>query len=92
MTGSSVDTLFATWDREAEKTVELLKRLPKGQYDFRPDPASRSLGELAWHIAEVDAYVSLGVSRGEFSRTLRPENIQRPLPGAARLGPGPRAR
>ena len=63
-----IETFFAVWDREAEKTVQILKTLPPGQYDFRPDPSGRSLGELAWHLAEVDAYVSFGVATGVWSK------------------------
>jgi hypothetical protein len=53
---NAVVTFFAIWDREANKTVEMLKMLPPSQYDFRPDSRSRSLGELAWHLAEIDGY------------------------------------
>lgn len=73
-----VETFFAAWDREAQKTVELLKMLPAGQYDFRPDADGRSIGELAWHIAELDAYISLGISNGHFSQDAKPPNILRP--------------
>ena len=31
-----IETFFAVWDREAEKTVQILKTLLPGQYDFRP--------------------------------------------------------
>ena len=61
-----IESFFAVWDREARKTVEMLKMLPPDQYDFRPDPSGRSTGELAWHSAEVDAYISLGVATGSF--------------------------
>lgn len=51
------------WDAEAEKTVRLLESLPLDQYDFRPDPDGRSLGELAWHLVEVEHYWSGRVER-----------------------------
>src|SRR5215813_5293171 len=82
-----IETFFAVWDREEEKTVQILKTLPPGQYDFRPDPSGRSLGELAWHIAEVDAYVSFGVATGVFPPDTKPPNIQRPMTIEA-LAPG----
>jgi uncharacterized damage-inducible protein DinB len=69
---------FATWDREAANTVKLLQSLPPSQYDFRPDKDGRSLGELAWHLAEGDAYMSFGVDRGEFTMSAKPPNIERP--------------
>ena len=69
-----VETFFAVWEREAEKTVEMLKMLPAGQYDFRPDGSGRSLGELAWHIAELDAYVAghIAKNRDESGADFRP--------------------
>jgi uncharacterized damage-inducible protein DinB len=66
------------WERETEGTLALLRALPTDQYDFRPDAGGRSLGELAWHLAEVDAYVSLGIERGEFRFEIKPPNIDRP--------------
>src|SRR5438309_4142144 len=33
----------------------------------RPDAGGRSLGELAWHLAEADAYVSFGIEQGSFA-------------------------
>src|SRR5215813_13706866 len=82
-----VETFFAVWEREAQKTVEMLKMLPAGQYDFRPDASGRSLGELAWHLAELDAYVSFGIANGTFSEDAQPPNIKRPMKIEA-LAPG----
>jgi uncharacterized damage-inducible protein DinB len=44
----------------------------------RPDPGGRSIGELAWHLAEVDAYVTFAIERGTFAFDQKPPNIQRP--------------
>ncbi len=82
-----VETFFAVWEREAQKTVETLKTLPAGQYDFRPDASGRSLGELAWHLAELDAYVSFGVASGTLAVDTKPPNIKRPMTIEA-LAPG----
>jgi uncharacterized damage-inducible protein DinB len=78
------------WERETDGTLALMGALPSKQYDFRPDAGGRSLGELAWHLAEVDAYVSLGIERGEFKFDLKPPHIERPrtvdaLAGAFRV-------
>ena len=75
------------WDREAEKTASLIRSLPATQYDFRPDPGARSLGELAWHLAEVDAFMPFGIEQGVFSFTNRPPGIERPKTVEA-LAPG----
>jgi uncharacterized damage-inducible protein DinB len=76
-----------SWDREAANTVKVLEALPPAQYDFRPDAGGRSLGELAWHLAEGDAYISYGIERGEFTMNAKPPNIERPRTVEA-LAPG----
>lgn len=91
MTPQEFETLIRVWDREAAKTVKLLEALPRDQYDFRPDPGGRSIGEMAWHLAEGDAYNSLGVVEGGFAPTMRPPGLERPrqvealAPGFARI-------
>ena len=87
MSVNELDTFLASWDREAANTVKLLQALPPAQYDFRPDPGGRSLGELAWHLAESDAYISYGIERGTFAMDAKPPNIERPREVAA-LAPG----
>ena len=66
------------WEQETDKTLALLRALPMDAYDFRPDPGGRSLGELAWHLAEVDAYVSLGIQRRSFALAAKPPHLDRP--------------
>ncbi len=66
------------WEHESQKTLGLLRALPRAQYDFRPDPEGRSLGELAWHLAEGDAYMTYGIERGQFDSAVRPPGIERP--------------
>ena len=82
-----LQSFLNTWDREAAKTASLLRSLPAGQYDFRPDPGGRSLGELAWHLAEVDAYMPFGIEQGAFDFKTRPSGIERPKTVEA-LAPG----
>jgi uncharacterized damage-inducible protein DinB len=78
MAMNELETFLTSWEREAAGTLKVLKALPATQYDFRPDPGGRSLGELAWHLAESDAYVSYGVDRGDFTTNMKPPNIDRP--------------
>jgi uncharacterized damage-inducible protein DinB len=75
------------WEQEAQKTIGLLRALPRDQYDFRPDEGGRSLGELAWHLAEGDAYMTLGIERGKFEPGVKPPGIERPRQVEA-LAPG----
>jgi len=82
-----LDAFLEAWDAEARRTADLLRSLPADRYDFRPDPKGRSIGELAWHLAEIDAYTSHGVRNGAMSFTGRPEGIERPRT-VAELAPG----
>jgi uncharacterized damage-inducible protein DinB len=75
------------WDEEAKKTADLLRALPADQYDFRPDPGGRSIGEMAWHLAEGDAYNSYGIESGGLDLGNRPAGIARPRT-IAELAPG----
>jgi uncharacterized damage-inducible protein DinB len=84
---NELERFVASWDREAANTTKVLAALPTAQYDFRPDAGGRSLGELAWHLAEGDAYISYGVERGEFTTGAKPPNIERPRTVEA-LAPG----
>lgn len=74
---------FATWSREADETVALLRTIPEGQYDYRPVPGWRSIGEMAWHLAEGDAYTALLVAQGKLDPTDRPPGVERPREVAA---------
>ena len=89
MATSELDRFLREWDREADNTIKLLKALPPTQYDFRPDASGRSLGELAWHLAEGDAYMTAGIEAGEFRMDAdsKPPNIERPRTIEA-LAPG----
>lgn len=66
------------WERETAGTLALLEALPRERYDFRPDEGGRSIGELAWHLAEADAYVTLGIEQGKFEFPVKPPHMQRP--------------
>jgi uncharacterized damage-inducible protein DinB len=75
---TELQEFLTQWEHETDGTLALMRALPPDQYDFRPDAGGRSLGELAWHLAEVDAYVSTGIERGEFKFDVKPPNIDRP--------------
>lgn len=78
MPTNELERFLNTWEREAANTLKLMRALPASQYDFRPDKGGRSLGELAWHLAEGDAYMSFGIDRGQFGMDMRPPNMERP--------------
>jgi uncharacterized damage-inducible protein DinB len=75
---NELDLFRKFWEREAQLTIQLLEALPKDQYDFRPDPGGRSLGELAWHLSEVEGYISYGITKGAVTFQEAPPNLQRP--------------
>src|SRR5262245_30019210 len=75
---NEIEAFHAAWESEARSTTRLLEALPQGQYDFRPDPSGRSLGEVAWHLAEVEAYPSLWVAQRKVSFEPRPPGLERP--------------
>ena len=49
------DAILAELDREGKSTTKILERVPKEKLDWRPHAKSRTLGELAWHIANMPA-------------------------------------
>jgi uncharacterized damage-inducible protein DinB len=75
---NELQTFLGTWEDESKKTIAMLKSLPEGQYDFRPDAGGRSLGELAWHLAEIDAYMTHGIDVGKFEMGAKPPGLERP--------------
>ena len=87
MSTNELHIFLQAWEREAGNTLSLLRALPATQYDFRPDAGGRSLGELAWHLAEADAYPSYIIETGQFNLQMKPPNIERPRQVEA-LAPG----
>lgn len=82
-----IDVFRSTWDREAQNTIRLLEALPADQYDFRPDPKGRSIGEMAWHLSEIDGCISFGVAERRFNfedtlpELVRPREVRLLAPG-----------
>ena len=75
---NELDLFKEIWERESQKTVNLLESLPADGYDFRPDPDGRSIGEMAWHIAELEGFGTFGIERGELTPGGKPPGIERP--------------
>jgi len=82
-----LEQFLATWDFEAQRTVRLLEVLPTESYDYRPDGSGRSLGELSWHLAEIEAYMTWGVETRSFEYGMKPPGVERPRE-VALLAPG----
>jgi uncharacterized damage-inducible protein DinB len=75
---NEVETFRAAWNNEAQDTLRLLEVLPAAQYDFRPDPKGRSIGELAWHLSEIDACLSFAIALRRFRFEDEPPGLKRP--------------
>ena len=75
---NELDRFRKVWDMEAQLTTKLLEALPVDQYDFRPDRGGRSIGEMAWHLSEIDGYISYGVANGAVTFQEAPPNMKRP--------------
>lgn len=82
-----LQTFREAWDREARNLIRVLESLPPDQYDFRPDPKGRSIGELAWHLSEIDACLSFGIAERRFRLEDEPPGLARPRE-VALLAPG----
>lgn len=48
--------LLPEFDAEMATTRRLLERVPADRLDWKPHPKSRSLGELATHLAEIPRF------------------------------------
>lgn len=77
MSSPEIEEFIPLWEYEAGVTRQLLDSIPEGQYDFRPDPEGRSLGELAWHLAELEAIMSSIAVQRDF-KTPMPPGSERP--------------
>lgn len=84
---TELEMFLSVWEHEAGNTLKLLRALPLTQYDFRPAAGGRSLGELAWHLAEAEAYPTFVIETGQFDPGSKPPNIERPRQVEA-LAPG----
>ena len=86
-TRHQLDQFIATWDLEAKNTLRMLEAIPADAYDYRPDMTGRSIGEVAWHLAEIDAYMTYGIETGTFDFGMKPPHLERPHEVKA-LAPG----
>jgi len=78
MTTREQASFIATWNDEAQRTLRVLQALPAGQADFRPDPQGRSIGELAWHLAEMEAFTAAAVASGRIEFGVKLPGLERP--------------
>jgi uncharacterized damage-inducible protein DinB len=64
--------LFPDIDAELATTRRMLERVPQGNDDWKPHPKSRSLGELATHLAQLPGFGIMQLTQDEFDGANRP--------------------
>ena len=62
---SLAGALIAELDRESQSTLRLLQAVPADKLDWKPHTKSMSLGQLAWHIANLPQNAVGGLRTGE---------------------------
>jgi uncharacterized damage-inducible protein DinB len=63
---SPLALLFPDLESELAITRRVLERVPEGRDDWRPHHKSRSLGELATHIAQLPGFGIMMLTQDEF--------------------------
>jgi len=74
--GSHRELLFPDFPNEFASTRRLLERYPDGKGDWKPDPKSRSLGELASHVTDVVGLGAAVLETDDLEATERPRSPQ----------------
>jgi uncharacterized damage-inducible protein DinB len=64
--------LFPDVDSELSTTRRMLERVPDGKDSWKPHPKSRSLGELATHLAQLPGFGIMQIAQDEFDGDKRP--------------------
>jgi uncharacterized damage-inducible protein DinB len=65
---------------ERPVTKSVIAAIPPDKMDYRPDPVTRSAGDLAWHIVTAESRFLEAVAEGEFdlSPRDRPADVRTP--------------
>lgn len=71
----AIDPILTELREEAPATRRLLERIPSDKLGWKPHPKSRSLGELATHVAQIPAMAERVVNLDEFTPNLSPAAV-----------------
>jgi len=55
---AAIDPILDELTREAATTRRVLERVPSDQLAWRPHQKSKSIGELAWHVASIPSRIA----------------------------------
>lgn len=69
---------IATLKNEHQTTMRVIEAIPSQNSDYRPDPASKTALELAWHIVTAEKRFFDAVAQGafDFAAMPRPESVR----------------
>lgn len=74
-----IDSFLQELEHEAQTTRRVLERVPGNQLGWRPHPKSRTLGELALHVAATPGAVAKIAAQPE----IQPPDFKDPVPTSA---------
>jgi uncharacterized damage-inducible protein DinB len=80
------DALLSEYDHEMATTRKLLARLPDEKLRWRPHEKSRSLGDLAIHLANLPQWTQAILDKSSFDLDQAPPAAGEATSGAAVLG------
>jgi uncharacterized damage-inducible protein DinB len=60
-----IELLLKEIEQEAQITRKFLKIVPDGKYDWKPHPKSMTIRQLATHIAQIPAWVTMALTTDE---------------------------
>jgi DNA topoisomerase VI subunit B len=70
-TESPLSLLFVDLEGELATTRRMLERIPDGNDEWRPHEKSRSLGDLATHVAQLPGFGILMLIQDEYDGAAR---------------------
>src|SRR5262249_23247127 len=79
---ASIDLILDELTRESETTKRILARVPTQKLDWRPHEKSRTLGELAWHLATIPSRIAAmaqvdDADAHQFKQPPRPDSAEK---------------
>lgn len=77
------EVILGELQREGEATARILERVPPGKLDWRPHEKSRSVGDLAYHIAALPALAAMVLRNSELDPSKARPAVPRDVPAAA---------
>jgi len=69
-------------DREGASTARILERVPADKLDWQPHPKSRSIGDLAYHVAALPGLGALVLRNDHFDAAGARPPVPRDAPAA----------